>query len=189
MDKIKLIGKNYYLENLQIDDVTERYVNWLNDPEVNRFLEVRFIKSTLENTRNYVETFDNKSRFLFGIYTMHDNQHIGNMALHINKNHNTADFGYLIGEKDYWGKSASKEAIILLLDYSFNTLNIRKVWGGSYAENIRSIPNFKKLGFVQEARLREDNFDGEKITDGLRFSILQREWIEKEELTKKAFLA
>ena len=159
-------------------DFNETYLGWLNDPEVNRYLEVRFIKSTIKNTRKFVRSFDNKDKFIFGIYTLNKKQHIGNIALYTN-NHNIAHFGYLIGEKDYWGTRAAVEAVTLLLDFAFNKLNIRKVWGGVYLNNISSIFNCKKLGFVQEGRLRKHYTDHGNPTDSLIFGILREEWLSR----------
>lgn len=178
-DMENIIGKRYYLKTLLPEDVTDRYVNWLNDPEVNRYLEVRFTKSTFESTKEFVSSFDNESKYIFGIYSLDSNQHIGNIALYINSYHNTASYGYLIGEKEYWGKGAAIEAITLMLDFAFKKLNIRKVWGGAYLSNVYSIFNFKKLGFVQEGRLRQHNIDEGKLCDGLIFGILKEEWLSR----------
>ena len=145
MDKIKLYGKRYFLETLLHEDVTERYVQWVNDHEVNRFLEVRFSKLDKESTKNYVKSFDNKTRFLFGIYTCKENIHIGNASLNINASHNIAEFGYFVGDKRYWGENAALEACYLLFEFGFNRLGLRKIWGGAYLTNINSIFNHKKI--------------------------------------------
>jgi hypothetical protein len=34
-------GKKIFLRNIELTDCTERYVSWLNDKEVNRYLESR----------------------------------------------------------------------------------------------------------------------------------------------------
>ncbi len=44
----KLIGKKYSLSPLTQDDITEEYIAWLNDPIVNKFLEVRHVNQTIE---------------------------------------------------------------------------------------------------------------------------------------------
>ncbi len=176
MKILKLIGEKYYLKTLLPEDVTDKYVSWLNDPEINRFLEVRFIKSTLENTREFIGSFDNNNKYIFGIHSLNNDMHVGNITLYKNTQHNTACFGYLIGEKEYWGRGAALEAITLLLDFAFEKLNIRKVWGGAYLKNIPSIFNFKRLGFLQEARLRKQCLDEDKYYDTLMFGIFKEEW-------------
>jgi len=40
MDLTKpLVSKRLVLRQLTLEDVSEKYVGWLNDPDVNRFLE------------------------------------------------------------------------------------------------------------------------------------------------------
>jgi|TARA_B100002003_G_C14114657_1_gene536168 RimJ/RimL family protein N-acetyltransferase len=179
MEKIRLCGKRYYLETILPKDVTDKYVAWVNDPDVTRFLEVRFGKSTLASNRSFVKQFDNKVKFLFGIYTSERNVHIGTASLKINANHNIAEFGYFLGDKRYWGENAALEACSLLLEFGFNKIGLRKIWGGAYLTNISAIFNFKKMGFTQEGRFREHYLDGDTATDILFFSMFASEWNKK----------
>ena len=188
MEIIKLTGKEYYLRTLMPDYVTDRYVNWLNDSEVTRFLEVRFEKSTLQSVRSFVEKFDNKSKYLLGIFTSNDDKHIGNITLIIDLYHNTAYTGHFIGDKKYWGKNAYTEAIILLLDFSFNKLGLRRVNGSTYITNIPTIISLKSLGFAIEGRLRESYKDGNEVVDSLILSMLKREWSEYETQLKRRII-
>jgi ribosomal-protein-alanine N-acetyltransferase len=45
-DGERLVGSNVYLRLLEMSDCGERYLTWLRDPEVNRFLETRFVEQT-----------------------------------------------------------------------------------------------------------------------------------------------
>ncbi|MBR4820433.1 GNAT family N-acetyltransferase, partial [bacterium] len=45
----------------------------------------------------------------------------------INSYHKYADVGFLIGEKDYWGKGIATEAIKLATDFAFNTLGLQTI--------------------------------------------------------------
>lgn len=176
IERIQLKGERYYLKTLLPEDVSDKYVSWLNDPEVNRFLEVRFTVSNIENTRQWVSNFDNDNNYLFGIYTMDGDEHIGTITLHINPIHKTAEWGYLIGEKEYWGKGASIEAISLLFDYAFDELGIRKICGGAYINNIFSIINFKKLGLKQEGIRKKHCIFGDKYVDGVLYAVFKEDW-------------
>ena len=93
-NKIVIKGKNYYLQTLVVDEVNQKYVDWLNDEEVNKFLEVRHKKSTISNIKSFVQKFDNEHSYLFGIFDSLKDQHIGNMALYLDLNHITANFGF-----------------------------------------------------------------------------------------------
>ena len=176
MNNIILNGKRFYLKTLDATDISDKYIDWLNDSEVNRYLDVQHIKSTYDTANLYVNDFNNQDKYIFGIYT-NNNQHIGNIVLHINAMHNTAYVGYLVGDKSFWGEGASVEAFTILLDYAFCKLGIRKVSGTTAADNIPAIINAKKLGFTQEGKLREEcNYDN-VLVDVCIFSILKSEWM------------
>ena len=188
MEIDKLVGKDFYLRIIILDDVTEEYVSWLNDKEVNQYLDCRFDIATIDSVREYVQSIDNETNFLFGIFKINasdNDQHIGNIRIEVNNHHNTAYLGYLVGDKNYWGTSASTESIILLLDFAFNELKVRKLWGSAYLANIGSIFTLKTLGFKQEGRLRKHVIVGNRITDLIYLSMLKSEWLHRESILKK----
>ena len=76
--------ENLLLKELDISDVTENYVTWLNDEDINQFLQVRHQKHTLKTTRDYVQNLkESEHNFLFGIFEKNNNRHIGNIRLTI----------------------------------------------------------------------------------------------------------
>jgi len=138
-------------------DVLPRYVSWLNDPKINRFLEIRFVPQTIESVRQFINDVNRDPANLFyGIFTKDTESHIGNIKLGpINTHHRRADIGIVIGEKKYWGKGIATEAISAISDHAFNVLGLHKINAGFYSENTASGRAFLKAGFYEEARLRE----------------------------------
>ena len=156
MKRIELKGKKYYLKTLLSSDVNQTYFDWICDPEVNKFLEVRLnLPKKLDDLIDYVKTYNNDTSYIWGIYSTQNDQYLGNFAIHVNKYHGVADFGYFVGEKSAWGSSAGLNACALAFDFAFDTLGLRKLWGGVYHKNIGSLFNYKRLGAVQEAKLRK----------------------------------
>ena len=92
------------LRNLAANDIRATYVEWMNDYEVTRYTEQRFLKTTQRDIISYLETVAQSSSDLFyGIYE--NSEHIGTIKLgNINFRHLTADLSYLIGSKKHWGK-------------------------------------------------------------------------------------
>lgn len=171
------------LRPLGVEDVSDTYLGWLEDPKVNRFLEVRFHKYDLESLRSYVAGFDFKTAFIFGIFS--SSKHIGNLTLYFNPHHGTISFGYIIGDRDYWGSSAATETIVLALDFAFDHLGARKVWGNAYRNNVASIFNFAKFGFVREGVLRGHLIESSGPVDSLVYGLLIEEW----QIVKEKFSA
>ena len=76
----------------------------------------------------------------------------------INRNYN---FGIII-DQNFQGKGFGKETTELILNYSFQKLNMRKVSLNVLSENTRAINLYKKLGFKEEGILKEQFYwDGE----------------------------
>ena len=145
-------GGRVYLRDVRLSDVSEDYYNWMKDEEVTHFLEARFSKNSLEDIRSFVIEANNEpTSLLFAICAKEGDVHIGNIKLHrINKIHKFAEVSLMIGRKDYWGKGYGNEAISLVCDYAFSTLNLNKLTAECYANNVGSLKAFKKAGFKEE---------------------------------------
>jgi ribosomal-protein-alanine N-acetyltransferase len=156
------------LRQLTPADVTERYVAWLNDDEVNRYLESRFAAHTLATTRGFVEAMEaDGSNVLLGVFLTHDGRHIGNIKIGpIDAVHRSADVGLLIGERDEWGKGYATEAIGLATEYAFSVLDLRKLTAGCYEQNLGSARAFEKAGWRREGtRRRQFVSDGRRVDE------------------------
>lgn len=151
------------LFGLEPDDVTDEYVAWLNDPAVNRYLESRFVRHTLQTTRQFVQAVaDSRDSTLFGIRYAPGRQHVGNIKLGpVDWHHRRAEIGLLIGDRAVWGRGIAARAIELVTRHAFDGLGLFKVTAGCYASNVGSRRAFEKAGFVVEAiRRRHFLLDG-----------------------------
>lgn len=176
----RIIGKRIYLRKISETDVNEKYLGWLNDSEINKYLETRWGKQTFQSILEFVKSkFNSDNEPLFAICTLEGN-HIGNIKLGpINPNHKSADVSLFIGEKEFWGKGYATEAITLITDYGFKTLNLNKLKAGAYAENLGSVNAFKKCGYLQEGLLRKQVISGEKLTDIILMGITAEDYWNK----------
>ena len=152
-----LEGKRLLLRPLVPQDMGEAYLRWMNDPEVTRFLEVRFRPQTLESIKEYVTSLQgDRNNLLFGMILKEGGRHIGNIKLGtIDRNHGTADIGLFIGEKDCWNRGFATEAISLMTEYAFGVLGLYKIVAGFYAANEGSIRAFRKAGYVDDGSLKD----------------------------------
>jgi len=153
------------------EDVGEEYVAWLNDPEINRFLETRFVDQSLETCRDFVGRMNaDPLQHLFGMFDKECNRHIGNIKLGpINRRHLLADIGLIIGRREFWGKGIATEAISLLRDYAFSEIGLHKLTAGCYSTNLGSAKAFEKAGFALEGRRPKHSKAGNEWVDLLEF--------------------
>ena len=165
-----ILTERLVLRSLTRSDVTPQYLHWLLDEEITRYLEVRFSpEQTLETLERFVvSTHDSSDALLLGIFTRDGSRHIGNIKLGpICTNHSRADLGFLIGEREAWGKGFATEASAATAHYALTRLRVAKLTAGCYASNQGSARALEKAGFTQEARLPKH-----QLMDGVREDVL-----------------
>jgi ribosomal-protein-alanine N-acetyltransferase len=178
---IHLSYRKYYLRTLTSSDVSEKYLRWVRDPEVTKYLDIKNNRyDNIDVLYDYVNTFENvNNKFLFGVFDNKDNAHIGNASVYnIHYRNGTFDIGYLIGEKEYWGKNASVELLVMLLKFSFDDLKLRKFFGGLYANHLQSRFVLRRMGFVQEACLKDYLMFEGKPVDRIIYSLDKYQWAQ-----------
>jgi len=87
-----------------------------------------------------------------------------------------ADVGLALGEKIAWGKGYGTETARLLLDEVFRQLNLHRAEWWTFADNNVSIQLAKKLGFKEEARLRDAVFFDNRYHDLVVLGLLKQEF-------------
>ncbi len=158
------------LRRLAAADCNQRYLGWLQDPQVNRYLETRFTAQTLAGIVAYVERVNaSADENLFGIFLKAGRRHIGNLKVGpLRAHHALADISLFIGERDCWGQGYATEAIVAASRHAFAALGVRKLNAGIYAPNAGSTRAFLKAGYCEESRR-----PGHYLLDGKPCDILE----------------
>ena len=175
----KITGDRLYLSPMNPDDVNA-YLEWMNE---DRMLAVHFgqypqmvsAKSDLdwlyappENMRRFaIVLFDNDA--LIGSISLHNIDHL-------NRN---AYIGVFIGGAQNRSKGYGAEAIRLVLDYGFRTMNLHSINLTVHADNKEAISCYKKVGFREVGRLPEVLFVDGKYVDKIYTEILDHEFYGK----------
>lgn len=177
---IILESDNFYLRNITLDDCNENYLSWMNDSEINRFLESRFSVHSIDSLKSFVNSMnDSDNNFLFAIIDKCSDKHIGNIKLgNVHPVHKYADIGLIIGDKSYWNKGIATKAIGIICEYAFQELNLRKVFAGVYETNIGSIKAFEKNGFKRAYVKRDTYFFEDKYIDAIVFELYNKNWVD-----------
>lgn len=175
----KLEGPNLFLGPMMVEDA-EVFVKWLNDGEVTDGIGKTKDVTTIENEIEYLQDVTKKGDYCFSIVTKDKEQLIGTCSLmNINSVNQTAEVGILIGESSCRGKGYGKEALKIILDYGFNTLNLHNIYLGVYSFNEKAINCYKKLGFKEAGRIREAKYHNGKRYDDIKMDILKDEFYER----------
>lgn len=171
-----------FLRETLLSDVSQEYVDWMNDPEVTRYMEARFGQHTFESVKDFVRNVGKENSVLLAVIAKDHQKHIGNVKLGpIDKNHAFTILGVMIGDRNYWGKGYGPEAIKLAVEYAFTKLGLRKINADVYENNIGSLRAFQKTGFQEEGRRKRQYFSDGKWLDAVCFSINKDNYKENSE--------
>jgi len=144
--------------------LTERYISWLNDPEVVRYSEQRHHDHTRESCESFIKQFTDGPNTLWAISEKSTGRHIGNINTAIDGPNKVADLAIMIGEKDVWGKGYGSQAWNAVMHYLFNRCKIRKITAGTMAVNTGMLSIMARCGMETEGQ-KKDQFivDGEPV--------------------------
>jgi len=134
--------------------LTERYVSWLNDPEVVRYSEHNRYSHTLNTVKQYYRSQDSSANWFLALESIESTPlHIGNMQIYIDGKNNSADLSILIGDKKCWGKNFATMAWQIALDTLLEELDFRVVVAGTMDANQPMIRLMEKTGMTIDAVL------------------------------------
>jgi UDP-4-amino-4,6-dideoxy-N-acetyl-beta-L-altrosamine N-acetyltransferase len=94
---------------------------------------------------------------------------------HIHPVYRTGEFGITLADPEYRGKGLGKDALLTLLDYGFNELNLNRIWCEVYSNN-SSIKLYENIGFKIEGVLRQHIFKEGKFLDSIMMGMLKSEF-------------
>ena len=175
-----LTGK---LVRLRARDMTDldNSLRWINDPEVTSYLggPARYPFSRAEEEAWLADAVHRTRppEVSLSIDTLAESRHIGGIGLHrVNAEDRKAELGIMIGEKDCWSQGYGTDAILTLLRFAFDEMNLNRVDLTVHDDNARAIACYKKCGFVEEGRLRQDRYKGGVYHDTLVMGVLVDEF-------------
>ena len=172
------------LRSISPRDITTEYVNWLNDPEIKRYMGIRHKESPFGHTDvfDFLKQCNEAKRFHWGIFV--DQKHIGNVSCSAWSHENRwIDISFMIGKKDLHGQGYATLSVGAAMKYLFETQKFNRIQAHAVESNLSSIRVFEKLRMKKEADLRESAFfpSENKFENEVIYSALRREWTPPDE--------
>ena len=173
-----LEGERIILRALSKQDLTDTYLQWLNDEEVCRSNSHAIFPNTEEKMLQFYENQQNNmSQVVLAVIHKADNVHLGNVSLQsINWISRNAEFAILMGNKNYWGKGYGEEAAQLIVNYGFKRLNLHRIHCGTLANNEGMKKLAGRLKMKQEGIRREAIYKDGAYVDVIEFGVLKSEY-------------
>jgi len=172
--------ERFVVRSMVPNDVNEDYVNWWNDPEIQKGFGNPPRNFTFERARVHVSKFDNKRNFHLGIFSKETGKLVGFYAFTVDFKQKISKANVCIGDKSLWSKGVASEVAVASMRFRFKTLGAEKIEGEVRGNNKASMRLYDKMGFTREGTLRSQGVGpGKKRIDIHLYGLLKSEWQER----------
>lgn len=151
------------------------FYDWITDKELLLFNSAYRPVSETDHNEWFESMMRQRSDItLFVIEENVKHEAIGSCQLmHIDMLHRNAELQIRIGSRKSLSRGLGSEAILQLIDYGFNHLNLHRIYLHVFASNERAIKSYLKCGFSIEGTLREAAYINGKYLDIIIMGIIK----------------
>ncbi len=174
-----IYGKRIRLRGMERADISYFY-EWINDPEVVDGISL-YLPMSMSDEEHWLESVNQSEPAArpLAIDRLHQKNWrlIGNCGFfNIEWTNRAAELGIMIGDKSVWNRGYGTEAVELMLQHGFETLNLNRIDLRVYSTNPRAIRAYEKAGFIREGIMREAVYRHGHYADIHIMSVLRSEW-------------
>lgn len=148
-------SEDIYLSPVNIEQHLDYFMKWMNEDETilafngfhNRIYDYNEMKKTLEMWGNGAM-----------LIVTNNDEIIGSISLfNVNNYVKSGEIGIFIEEK-YQNRGYGSQAMKLMIEYAFDSLNFRYLLVNCYSHNIKGLNVYRKLGFKEYGCLKEGGY-------------------------------
>lgn len=171
-----LEGRRVYLRPPETEDVPLLYRSFYH-PEVRRLTGTTQMLS-VEGMENWLEkVVKDESRLFLLIVDQEKDEVMGDIELlDMHQVHRSAWIRIALHREEYFGKGYGTEAMHLMLNHGFHSLNLHRIELEVYDYNHRAIRTYERLGFRREGVRREGLFHNHAYHDVILMGLLAHEY-------------
>lgn len=178
----RLTGDRIILREFEKEDLGHMRM-WVNDPEtVDNLSDIFLYPHTVNESQRWLDSvLEGKSEMkCFVIAEKATGRYIGQLGIaKIDWRSRVGELGIVIGDRELRGKGYGSEAIRLLLEFAFDTLNLHRMELTTYEFNTAGHRCYLKCGFREEGRKRRNLFRKGRYWDTVIMGILADEFRER----------
>jgi RimJ/RimL family protein N-acetyltransferase len=117
-----------------------------------------------------------RNSYVFAIHLKDDNKFIGLIAINLGKEkYKTAEVWFKL-HKDFWRKRYTTEALMKLLEFGFDQLQLHRIEAGCAVDNIASSKVLEKVGMTREGMKRKKLPIRDEWKDNYFYAILDEDF-------------
>jgi RimJ/RimL family protein N-acetyltransferase len=172
-------GDKIRLRALTSDDADYRFTQSLDSISREEFNIGIELPTTVELQKAWLEKYGGckqvNDMIAFAIET-YEQQYVGFVTIHsMDERHGKFGFSVIV-ERQYRKRGYAEDAVRLILKYGFLERRFHKCKSSCASYNTASIQLHRRLGFIDEGRLREEYFYNGKHHDELLFGMTLEEY-------------
>lgn len=170
-------GRRVTLRPVEEEDLA-LVLRWQNDPEVWWYMDYERPFSLEDVREELARARLDGHPFVITV----DGHPIGRIGLNRFRWRDRICSLYLyVGEPAFWGRGYARDAVMALLSYAFDRLDLHQVELWTLAANNRGLRVYESCGFVREASLRERSFKDGRFFDHVALSVNRDEFAKVRE--------
>lgn len=172
-----LTNLKVYLRAIELDDY-KKSIEWRRDQEIWEMLVGRryFVSQAYE--KKWVENAGSSPTDIkLAICDQENGTYIGNAYLSdVDFFNRSANAGYLLGDREYWGKGFGTDVSLLMLHHAFYDLGLQRVQARVLVDNKASLRVLEKTGYKKEGLLRKAAFKKGELQDLVLMAVLKEDF-------------
>ena len=180
-----IFGERIRFRGIDKEDLST-FIQWANDPEVLQGTGI-YLPLSMADEEDWFATMrkkplDEHNLAIEVSETASEGGDVGWKLIgscsffNLDLRNRSTEFGIMIGEKSYWNKGYGTEAVRLLCQHGFDTLNLNRIYLRVFETNPGAVRVYEKAGFTHEGRQRQAEFRQGRYIDVLVMSILKDEY-------------
>lgn len=134
------------------------------------------IEQSREMLQRIQQCFLDRTLYQWGIELKQTSQLIGTCTLaSLDEQNRRAEIGFALGSA-FWKNGYATEAIMKLIDFAFDDLNLHRIEADVDPRNSASLRRLESLGFIREGHLKERWLVNGEVCDSILLGLLKSNW-------------
>ena len=176
IENIFLESENIYLKPLEEQDISNSYLNGINNQDRDIYTDHAIFPKNILNLKSFFHDKSASADIWLGIFLKLNNKHIGNIEISdIEMVHRKANYSIIIWSNE--GEGHGFSASFVLFEHAFSKLNLNRISLSVNSSNKAAVNLYKKLGFIEEGLMRESFIREDKKYDFLVMGLLRKDFL------------
>lgn len=170
--------KNLILRRMKHNDINDLF-EMRKDPRMNEHIDTK-LEETTDETKLYIDKMnkgvDDNKWIIWAIEHKQSKKVIGSICIwNINKEQESGELGYGI-IPDYQGRGLMKEALLSVVGYGLEVMNLRALEAYTEENNLKSINLLKKCYFIEVNRVNDDGYFNKRVYHMVVYRLENSKW-------------